>query len=133
MRASAALAFGLAILLCAGRADARSHRHRHHHPRHHRRTHQVHRRAHRLHHIDLPKRSTSEDKAAPEGAVQQTSAPALPHGPRRIDFDSRMIQGQTNKQGAIYLYDRKPLVIHSMVETRTSFRKKIYQDAQQGT
>ncbi|MEQ8275210.1 MAG: hypothetical protein RMA76_43515 [Deltaproteobacteria bacterium] len=43
-------------------------------------------------------------------------------GPTRIDFDDRLIQGQTNKSGAVYLFDRKETGISSMVKRRKSFR-----------
>lgn len=43
-------------------------------------------------------------------------------GPTRIDFDDRLIQGQTNKSGAVYLFDRKETGILSMVRRRKSFR-----------
>jgi len=43
-------------------------------------------------------------------------------GPTRIDFDDRLIQGQTNKSGAVYLFDRKETGISSMVRRRKSFR-----------
>jgi len=46
-------------------------------------------------------------------------------GPTRIDFDDRLIQGQTNKSGAVYLYDRKELKQRSMVKVRESFRQEI--------
>lgn len=44
-------------------------------------------------------------------------------GPTRIDFDDRLIQGQTNKSGAVYLFDRKETGISSMVKRRKSFRR----------
>lgn len=43
-------------------------------------------------------------------------------GPTRIDFDDRLIQGQTNKSGAVYLFDRKETGIDSMVRRRKSFK-----------
>jgi hypothetical protein len=52
------------------------------------------------------------------------SAPPV-HGPTRIDFDDRLIQGQTNKSGAVYLYDRKELKIRSMIKKRENFREEI--------
>jgi hypothetical protein len=45
-------------------------------------------------------------------------------GPSRIDFDDRLIQGQTNKSGAVYLYDRKELKTTSMIKERESFRSE---------
>ena len=46
-------------------------------------------------------------------------------GPARIDFDDRLIQGQSNKSGSVYLYDRKELKIRSMLKKRESFREEI--------
>jgi hypothetical protein len=65
--------------------------------------------------------------SAPAGAVQGEVAVG-PRGPTRIDFDDRLIQGQTNKSGAVYLFDRKELSVRSMVKQRTSFRDQIVKD-----
>ncbi len=64
-----------------------------------------------------------EETPAPAG----DSAPGAPQtrGPTRIDFDDRLIQGQTNKSGAVYLYDRKELKIRSMIKKRENFRDEI--------
>jgi hypothetical protein len=64
------------------------------------------------------------DKAAPKEEVTSVA----PRGPTRIDFDDRLIQGQTNKSGAVYLFDRKELSVRSMVQQRTSFRDQIVRD-----
>lgn len=42
-----------------------------------------------------------------------------------MDFDDRLVQGQTNRSGAVYLYDRKELKNRSMVKTPESFRQQI--------
>jgi hypothetical protein len=68
--------------------------------------------------LNRPTESASAD-AAPQGAPPPT------RGPTRIDFDDRLIQGQTNKSGAVYLYDRKELKTKSMIKTRESFREEI--------
>lgn len=57
-------------------------------------------------------------------AAEPTSGPTV-RGPTRIDFDDRLIQGQTNKSGAVYLYDRKELKVRSMVKQRENFRDEI--------
>lgn len=59
--------------------------------------------------------------AAPSGDAPQSSV----RGPTRIDFDDRLIQGQSNKSGAVYLYDRKELKIRSMIKKRENFREEI--------
>lgn len=63
---------------------------------------------------------------APEAAPAADSggAPGV-RGPTRIDFDDRLIQGQTNKSGAVYLYDRKELKVRSMIKKRENFRDEI--------
>ena len=61
----------------------------------------------------------------PEAAAAPASGPVSSRGPTRIDFDDRLIQGQTNKSGAIYIFERKNSEIHSMVRRRTSFREEI--------
>ena len=60
------------------------------------------------------------------GEPDAASAAAAPpqRGPARIDFDDRLIQGQTNKSGAVYLYDRKELKTRSMIRERESFRSE---------
>ena len=55
--------------------------------------------------------------------VPQIAPPGELRGPTRIDFDDRLIQGQTNKSGAVYLFDRKETGISSMVKRRKSFRQ----------
>ncbi|MBI3181896.1 MAG: hypothetical protein HYZ28_07105 [Myxococcales bacterium] len=76
------------------------------------------------------KRAPSVKLKSAEQPVAETSAPppsgAPPtRGPTRIDFDDRLIQGQTNRSGAVYLYDRKELKTRSMVKKRESFREEI--------
>jgi len=56
------------------------------------------------------------------GAAASATPPT--RGPARIDFDDRLIQGQTNKSGAVYLYDRKELKTTSMIKERESFRSE---------
>jgi hypothetical protein len=69
------------------------------------------------------------DKAAPDKAASNEEVTSVaPRGPTRIDFDDRLIQGQANKSGAVYLFDRKELSVRSMVQQRTSFRDQIVRD-----
>jgi hypothetical protein len=63
--------------------------------------------------------------APSDAAPATTSAAPATHGPTRIDFDDRLIQGQSNKSGAVYLYERKELKTNSMVKKRDSFRDEI--------
>ena len=73
-----------------------------------------------------------EKSAAPKPSVRESAPPpqesVAPRGPTRLDFDDRLIQGQTNKSGAVYLFDRKELSVKSMVQQRSSFRDQIQKD-----
>jgi len=82
------------------------------------------------------KSTSSPAKAAYDPVATSTAIPAAPaatastgappqRGPTRIDFDDRLIQGQTNKSGAVYLYDRKELKQRSMIKKRETFREEI--------
>ena len=78
------------------------------------------------------KRDFDPVSASSAGATQvggastaSSGAPPPSHGPTRLDFDDRLIQGQTNKSGAVYLYDRKELKNRSMLKKRESFRSEI--------
>jgi len=69
--------------------------------------------------------STVSDPVTGEAASGATASASPPsRGPARIDFDDRLIQGQTNKSGAVYLYDRKELKTRSMIKERESFRSE---------
>lgn len=71
-------------------------------------------------------RSRAEPPSAPVAvASAATPAPPATHGPTRIDFDDRLIQGQSNAAGAVYLYDRKELQLDAMVKRRESFIKDV--------
>ena len=81
-------------------------------------------------------KSTDAVRAAFDPALPTTSIPGAPaatasaaapgqRGPTRIDFDDRLIQGQRNTAGAVYLYDRKELKQRSMIKKRESFREEI--------
>ena len=57
--------------------------------------------------------------AAPNGP------PVATRGPTRIDFDDRLIQGQTNAAGSVYLYERKELPLAPMVVKRETFMREL--------
>ena len=73
---------------------------------------------------NVPAGSSPATESAPASASSESSGPAV-RGPTRIDFDDRLIQGQSNKSGAVYLYDRKELKIRSMIKKRENFRDEI--------
>ena len=69
-----------------------------------------------------PKIKLDSTETAAGSANTATSSAPPSRGPTRIDFDDRLIQGQTNKSGAVYLYERKELKTRSMIKMRDSFR-----------
>jgi hypothetical protein len=71
-----------------------------------------------------PAATTVDPVTGEASATASGSAPPPSRGPARIDFDDRLIQGQTNKSGAVYLYDRKELKVKSMIKERESFRSE---------
>ncbi len=46
-------------------------------------------------------------------------------GPTRVDFDDRLIKGQTARAGSVYIYDRQEIDIRSLVRRTRSFRARI--------
>jgi hypothetical protein len=72
-----------------------------------------------------PASARMSDPVSGEPAAATASGAPPTRGPARIDFDDRLIQGQTNKSGAVYLYDRKELKTRSMIRERESFRSEI--------
>ena len=71
------------------------------------------------------KTPASVQSATPESAPQGDAPQSSVRGPTRIDFDDRLIQGQSNKSGAVYLYDRNEMKIRSMIKKRENFREEI--------
>lgn len=61
--------------------------------------------------------------AAPQAAESEETR-AIQRG-ERVEFDARLIQGQTAKAGAVYLFARVSTNLRSMVKERSSFRDKI--------
>lgn len=58
-------------------------------------------------------------------AAAEAAANAARRGPTRVDFDERLLQGQSTKQGAIYLFERKESALRSMLRKRENFRREI--------
>ncbi len=70
---------------------------------------------------------TAADTPAVEGAVEapvsQTQGPL--RRSNRIEFDERLIKGQTASSGAVYLFTRTPRSLPALVPLRRSYRKRI--------
>lgn len=79
--------------------------------------------------VDKAAASAAADKApAPRGDKKSSEADddanKLQRG-ERVEFDARLIQGQTAKAGAVYLFARVSTNLKSMVKERSSFREKV--------
>jgi hypothetical protein len=72
----------------------------------------------------VQKKPAPEEATPPSPKKGQDDTRALRRG-ERIEFDARLIQGQTAKAGAVYLFERASTNLRSMVKDRTSFRDKI--------
>lgn len=46
-------------------------------------------------------------------------------GPTRVNFDERLIKGQTSKAGSVYIFDRQQSNVRSLVQRKRRFRHKI--------
>ena len=68
-----------------------------------------------------PAPAAAREPARPEPQVDPGS---LRRG-GRVEFDGRLVQGQTAKSGAIYLFARKRSELRSMVQERTEYRKEM--------
>ncbi|MBI2374604.1 MAG: hypothetical protein HYV07_11470 [Deltaproteobacteria bacterium] len=67
-----------------------------------------------------PDASTEPDPGAPPGG----EGDEIQRG-ERVEFDARLIQGQTAKAGAVYLFERASSNLRSMVHQRAAMRDKI--------
>ena len=45
-------------------------------------------------------------------------------GPSRVDFDDRLIKGQTRQANSIYIFERQTAKIKSLVNRKRTFRYK---------
>lgn len=59
------------------------------------------------------------------GAVATVALAQGYRGPTRVDFDERLIKGQTTKAGSVYIYNRQEIDIRSLVKRSRSFRERI--------
>ena len=78
-----------------------------------------------------PEGSTPDPRAttpAPSSDAQNIDGPVdtgTRKGPARIEFDDRLVQGQTNKANAIYLFERRESALRSLLKKRTDFHDEI--------
>lgn len=67
-----------------------------------------------------------EGEEAPDD-VKETASATLQRG-NRMEFDGRLIRGETAGSGAVFLFQRVPRPLPSMVKTRTSYLSDTVQE-----
>ncbi len=71
---------------------------------------------------DPPPRTAEAPKKG--GGADPGDPDAIRRG-ERVEFDERLIQGQTAKAGAVYLFERMSSDLRSMVKERSSYRDEV--------
>jgi hypothetical protein len=74
---------------------------------------------------ERPEGSRADPRAGPTSADVTAADVSARRGMGRIEFDDRLIQGQTNKANAIYLFERRESALRSLLKKRTSFHEEI--------
>ena len=73
----------------------------------------------------LPKPATGKASDAEAASARSGEAGATRRGPSRIEFDDRLVQGETNKANAIYLFERRDSALRSLLKKRTNFHAEM--------
>jgi hypothetical protein len=58
------------------------------------------------------------------GGYATTASAQEYRGPTRVNFDERLIKGQTTKSGSVYIFDRQETKLKSLVTRKRLFREK---------
>lgn len=80
---------------------------------------------------DKPAETTAPAPSAPSAPAPSPAAQeelvneATRRGPTRVEFDERLLQGQTNKANAIYLFQRRESALRTLVKKREHFHAEI--------
>ena len=64
------------------------------------------------------------DEASPSVGGEGGSIPSLKRA-RHMEFDERLIMGQSLKSGALYLFERKDSEIQTMLKIRRDYRQEL--------
>lgn len=82
--------------------------------------------------VDRPEEAARDPRAAEPAAAPAAGGGGdagmigeVRRGMSRIEFDDRLIQGQTNKANAIYLFERRESALRSLLRKRTHFHEEI--------
>lgn len=63
--------------------------------------------------------------SSPAGGGATAGDAGARRGPSRIEFDDRLVQGQTNKANAIYLFERRESALRSLLKKRSNFHAEM--------
>ena len=63
-------------------------------------------------------------EAAATSTGEEQEIPSIKR-PRHMEFDERLIMGQSLKSGALYLFERKDSEIQSMLKIRKDYRQEL--------
>jgi len=72
-----------------------------------------------------PKPAAGKAPEAEAPSARGGEAGTSRRGPARIEFDDRLVQGQTNKANAIYLFERRDSALRSLLKKRTNFHAEM--------
>lgn len=72
-----------------------------------------------------PRAAEAAPAPAPASGADTGMIGEVRRGMARIEFDDRLIQGQTNKANAIYLFERRESALRSLLRKRTHFHEEI--------
>ena len=74
-----------------------------------------------------PAAAGAESAAAPGdgGGAGQAAGGAVVQRSNKMEFDERIVSGQTAKSGAVYLFKRVPRTLPALVAQRRSYRNRI--------
>jgi hypothetical protein len=78
----------------------------------------------------VQKEESEEEESEDEEEVsesEEATTTTLQRG-NRMEFDARLIRGETAGAGAVFLFQRAPRALPSMVKTRTSYLSETVQD-----
>lgn len=74
-----------------------------------------------------PEGARADPRTGPSAGDASSAGAVLPagRGMSRIEFDDRLVQGQTNKANAIYLFERRESALRSLLKKRADFHEEI--------
>jgi hypothetical protein len=73
----------------------------------------------------LPKPAAGKAADAEAPSARGGEAGTGRRGPSRIEFDDRLVQGETSKANAIYLFERRDSALRSLLKKRTNFHAEM--------